>query len=188
MKVSREQVAYNRKLILDRASRLFRKKGFDGVGIVDIMKSAGLTHGGFYGHFRSKDQLIAESCADALTKTRENWENEARHHPDDPLGAVVRSYLTAAHRDDPATGCVFASVGAETARRRTIVRRPFTQEVRTNLVMLERFATESSKIARRKRAIATLAGMVGALILARAVDDESLSNEILSVAADGLDR
>ena len=130
MKVSRQQVAYNRKLILDRASMLFRKKGFDGVGIVDIMKSAGLTHGGFYGHFRSKDQLIAESCADALTKTRENWENEARHHPDDPLGAVVRSYLTAAHRDDPATGCVFASVGAETARRRTIVRRPFTQEVR----------------------------------------------------------
>ena len=187
MKVSRQQVAYNRKLILDRASRLFRKKGFDGVGIVDIMKSAGLTHGGFYGHFRSKDQLIAESCADALTKTRENWENEARHHPDDPLGAVVRSYLTAAHRDDPATGCVFAAVGAETARRRTIVRRPFTQEVRTNLAMLERFATESSKIERRKRAIATLAGMVGALILARAVDDESLSNEILSVAADGLD-
>ena len=77
MKVSREQVAYNRKLILDRASRLFRKKGFDGVGIADIMKSAGLTHGGFYGHFRSKDQLIAESCADALIKTRENWENEA---------------------------------------------------------------------------------------------------------------
>src|SRR5258708_26389505 len=160
MKVSREQGAYNRKLILDRAGRLFRKKGSGGVGIVDSRKSAGLTHGGFYGHFRSKDQLIAESCADALTKTRENWETEARHHPDDPLGAVVRSYLTAAHRDDPATGCVFASVGAEPARRRTIVRRPFSQEARTNLAMLERIATESSKIPRPNRAIPTLARIV----------------------------
>ena len=89
MKVTREQVEKNRKQILDQAGKLFREKGFDGVGIDDIMKRAGLTRGAFYGHFGSKDELIAKACAAALSKTRKNWENEATDNPKNPLAAVV---------------------------------------------------------------------------------------------------
>src|SRR5262245_28093262 len=100
MKVSREQVAQNRRRILDAASRLFRERGFDGVGVDTVMKDAGLTHGAFYGHFDSKEELIAHACAHALSETNDRWKDAP-----DPRRALAEFYLGAQHFDDVGGGC-----------------------------------------------------------------------------------
>src|ERR1700681_3074725 len=105
MKVTREQVAANRERIVEAAGTLFRKHGIDGVGVADIMKSAGLTHGGFYGHFASKDELAAQACEGAVAETVDTWTAAADQSPDQ-LGAFITSYLSARHRDDLGGGCV----------------------------------------------------------------------------------
>jgi TetR/AcrR family transcriptional repressor of nem operon len=181
MKVSREQVAEHRKRIVGAASRLFREKGFDGIGVADITKSAGLTHGGFYGHFASKGDLAEQACAEA--SKLDAWIALVEHARKNPLAAIISSYLSARHRDHPGTGCLFAALGPEVARQRGGVRRAFTDGLRTRLDFLATIATGRSKAAKRKKAIATMSGLVGALVLARAVDDPSLSDEILSAAA-----
>src|SRR5438045_9403050 len=99
MKVSREQAAQNRERILEVASRLFRERGFEGIGVADLMKEAGLTHGGFYGHFSSKDELIAEASARALTRSLAIWSTVAERATDDPMSASASAYLTGPHRD-----------------------------------------------------------------------------------------
>lgn len=182
MKVSRKQVAKNRQRILEVAGKLFRKKGFDGVGVADIMKSAGLTHGGFYGHFASKDELAAQAIAGAVAQTVDSWTALAGDRSPDQLGAFITSYLSPRHRDDPGGGCVLAALGADAARQRDAVRRAFTEGIRSVVAMLSMLATGRSNAARREKALATLAGLVGALTLARAADDPSLSDEILHAA------
>src|SRR5687767_15927798 len=111
MKVSREQAALNRERILEAAAQLFRERGFDGIGVADLMKEAGLTHGGFYGHFSSKEELIAEASARALTGSLAVWRKPAERAPDDPLSAVAGAYLTRRHRDNAGVGCPAAVVG-----------------------------------------------------------------------------
>src|SRR5215218_2291355 len=106
MRVSREQADKNREHVIDVASRLFRQRGFEGIGVADLMKEAGLTHGGFYGHFASKDDLIAEAAARALTRALANWSSVAERAPDDPLSAIADAYLTGPHRDNPGAGCL----------------------------------------------------------------------------------
>ena len=109
MKVSKEQMAENRERILETAAQLFREKGFDGIGVADLMKSAGLTHGGFYGHFASKDDLMAQATERALGKLHTAWAalaRDAAHNGQDPLGAVESAYLSARHRDAPGHGCL----------------------------------------------------------------------------------
>ena len=181
MKVSREQVAEHRRRIVGAAGKLFREKGFDGVGVADIMKSAGLTHGGFYGHFASKEDLIAQACAGAANV--DTWLAVTARAPKNPLAAIVSFYLSARHRDHPETGCLFASLGPEVARQRGGVRRAFTDGLRTRLDFLAEIVTGRSKAAKRRKAIATMSALVGALVLARAVDDLSLSDEILRATA-----
>lgn len=181
MKVSREQVAEHRRRIVGAAGKLFREKGFDGVGVADIMKSAGLTHGGFYGHFASKEDLIAQACAGAANV--DTWLAVTERAPKNPLAAIVSFYLSARHRDHPETGCLLASLGPEVARQRGGVRRAFTDGLRTRLDFLAEIVTGRSKAAKRRKAIATMSALVGALVLARAVDDPSLSDEILSATA-----
>src|SRR5436190_5640571 len=122
MKVSREQAAQNRERILDAAAQLFRERGFDGIGVADLMKEAGLTHGGFYGHFSSKDDLIAQATAGELTRSLGQWSKVAERAPGDPLAAIAAAYLTSAHRDDPGTGCVIAALGPDVARQSKPVR------------------------------------------------------------------
>jgi TetR/AcrR family transcriptional repressor of nem operon len=107
MKVSRDQVAENRRTILDAASRLFRERGYDSVTVAEIMKAAGRTHGGFYGYFPSKDVLIANALEDALSKQQE---------PTGDLADFAAGYLSAAHRDNRAGGCPTAALAAETIR------------------------------------------------------------------------
>ena len=176
MRVSREKAAENRERIVETASRMFREAGFDGVGLDAIMHAAGLTHGGFYRHFKSKDDLAAEAVAHALER---GAENQSRYTT---LGKVVSGYLSEQHSADRANGCAMAALGADMARQGQGVRRGLTAHVRGQLDRFVRLLKHGSAASRRKRAIATLAGMVGALTLARAVDDPALSKEILAVA------
>jgi TetR/AcrR family transcriptional repressor of nem operon len=177
MRVSREQAAENRARVVEAASRLFRERGFDGVGVDAIMKEAGLTHGGFYGQFKSKDDLAAEALATALEQGNEKLSRFT------DLGAYLSAYLSERHCADRAEGCGLAALGSDAARAGKGVRRALTAYVAGRLDWIAgRFG--GSAAARRKRAIATLSGMVGALILARAVDDSRLSKEILAAARD----
>ena len=183
MRVSREQFTENRQRILDVAAKLFREKGFEGIGVDGIMQEAGLTHGGFYGHFASKADLAAQACAVALGRSAETWKGLAQARPDTGLAEIARSYLSKRHRDNPGGGCVLAALGGEVARQSHAVRATVTNGVTARLGMLERVADRHSKSERREQAITTLSGLVGAMVLARLVDDSALSNEILTVAA-----
>ena len=179
MRVSRAEAAQNRERIIEVAAKLFREHGFDGVGVADLMKSAGLTHGGFYGHFASKEDLMAQACARALESSLGDLQQAAEHGGENAFSAVASAYLSPAHRDQPSEGCVLAALGAEAARRSSPVRGAFTQGVRSVVDALTRLAPGKSKRLQRERALATVASMVGALILARAVDDAELSDEVL---------
>ena len=182
MRVTREQAAAHRERILDVAGTLFREHGFDGIGVADIMKRAGLTHGGFYGHFASKDDLAAEITARVLG--REGWMQRLTRTANPSFADVVRNYLSPRHRDDPGRGCLFAALGSDVVRQPRSVRRAFTEGLRVRVETLRRLLPGGgSAAARRQKALATIAGLVGALTLARAVDDPKLSDEILEAAA-----
>jgi TetR/AcrR family transcriptional repressor of nem operon len=179
MRVSKEKSAETQRRILDVASAMFREKGFDGVGVADLMKGAGLTHGGFYGHFASKQDLAARACTRALEGSEERWTKLIDDAPDGSLGAVVSSYLSPRHRDHPGRGCAMAALGSDMARQEPSVRRAFTEGIKPLLATLERIVPGRGSAARRERALATMAGLVGALVLARAVEDPELSEEFL---------
>jgi Transcriptional regulator len=179
MKVSREQAASNRNRIVDAAAQLFRERGYEGIGVADLMKEAGLTHGGFYGHFASKEDLIAEASIRALTQSLAGWDKLAERSPEDPLAAIAETYLSRNHRDDPGAGCLLAALGPEVSRRGPAVRRAVTDYVRSACDVLTKMVPGKSKAARRQKVIATYATLVGAMVLARAVDDRALSQEIL---------
>ena len=179
MKVSREQAALNRERIVEVAARLFREKGYDGIGVADLMKNAGLTHGGFYGHFASKEDLMVEACQHALEKSLDGWRAKIASHPQGALPAIVDSYLTTRHRDAPGTGCPAAAMGVDVARMSPGARPAFAQATRQQFALLEGLMPDGRPEARRQQAITTFAAMVGAMVLARAVDDGALSQEIL---------
>ena len=182
MKVSREQAAQNRDRIVEAAARLFRERGYEGIGVADLMKEAGLTHGGFYGHFSSKDDLIAEASARALTESLVLWNEVADGASGDPLPAVAAAYLASEHRDNPGAGCVLAALGPDVSRQRPAVRRVVTDYVRSTVDLLAKVVPGKSKPARRQKAISTYATLVGAMVMARAVDNRELSQEILEAA------
>jgi TetR/AcrR family transcriptional regulator, transcriptional repressor for nem operon len=181
VRVTREQAAAHREKILEVAGTLFRERGFDGIGVADIMKRAGLTHGAFYGHFDSKDDLAAETTARVLS--REGWLQRMTGKADPSLGEVVRSYLSARHRDDAGHGCLFAAVGSDVVRQPRSVRRAFTEGLRLRVAAVQSVLPRRSAAAQRKHALATMASLVGAMILSRAVDDPKLSGEILEAVA-----
>ncbi len=182
MKITRAQAEANREAILASASRLFREHGIAGISIADIAGDAGLTHGGVYGQFASKDALADEACRNAFSRAL------ARHFPEsadsDVMLAYVRSYLTPRHRDDPGRGCVMAALGTDAARDGTALRRAFTEGVRGFIDAFTRAAgARTSRREARKQAAATLATLVGGLVLARATaDDPRLSDELLAGA------
>jgi TetR/AcrR family transcriptional repressor of nem operon len=178
MRVSREQAAENRERIVETAARMFREHGFDGVGVDAIMNGAGLTHGGFYGHFRSKDDLAAEAVKRALER---GVEKQSRYTK---LNDLVSGYLSGRHRADRANGCAVSALGADIVRQGEGVRGVVTAYVRGQLERLACLLRSGTAASRRRRAITTLAGLVGALTLARAVDDRALSEEILAVGRD----
>jgi TetR/AcrR family transcriptional repressor of nem operon len=184
MRVSRAEAEQNRERIIEVAAKLFRERGFDGIGVSDVMKSAGLTHGGFYGHFASKEDLMAQACARALQESLDALHREVERSGENALSAVASAYLSPAHRDRLGEGCALAALGAEAARRGSPVRGAFTRGVRSVADALTRLVPGKSKRQKRERALAIYASMVGALVLARAVDDAELSEEVLqSVSA-----
>jgi TetR/AcrR family transcriptional regulator, transcriptional repressor for nem operon len=185
MRVTREQAASNRLRIVESASLLFRKHGFDGVGVDDIARAAGLTHGGFYGHFTSKDDLAAEACAHEGVDPWASWMDAP---PSRRLETIVRNYLTPRHRDDRAAGCLFAALGSDVVRQPKAVRHAFTERFRSKVETLRSLVPGRSPAARRERALATMAGLVGALTLSRAVDDPKLAEDILDAAANTFGR
>ncbi|HJU70477.1 MAG TPA: TetR/AcrR family transcriptional regulator [Paucimonas sp.] len=179
MRVSRAEAAQNRERIIEVAARQFREHGFDGIGVAELMKSAGLTHGGFYGHFASKEDLMAQACARALEGSLDAMRQVAERDGGNALSVIASAYLSPLHRDRPGEGCMLAALGAEAARHGSPVRNAFTQGVRSAVDMLTRLLIGKSKRAKRERALAIYASMVGALVLARAVDDAELSDEVL---------
>lgn len=179
MKVTREQAAQNRERIVEVAAQRFRERGFEGVGIADLMKEAGLTHGGFYGHFSSKDDLIAEASARALKHSLALWSPLAKSTPSDPLAAIADIYLTSRHRDNPGVGCLLAALGPDVSRQGPVVRHTVTDHIRASFDLLTKLVPAKSKAAKRQKAISTYATLVGTMVMARAVDDPALSQEIL---------
>jgi TetR/AcrR family transcriptional repressor of nem operon len=173
MRVTREQAEGNREKIVAAAARLFRENGFDGVGIDDIMAQAGLTHGGFYRHFGSKQDLATEAVAHALAVSA------GRHQAQPSLDALLDAYLSPAHRDNTDGGCVFAALGSDIARGGAGPRRALTDALRARIARVSNWVKAGGAAARRRQAVTTVAAMVGALILARAVDDPDLSQEFL---------
>jgi TetR/AcrR family transcriptional repressor of nem operon len=179
--VTREQAAAHREKILEVAGTLFRQHGFEGISVADIMKGAGLTHGGFYGHFASKADLAAQTCA--RVREKDAWTERLAGTPHPSFEAVVRGYLSPRHRDDPGSGCLFAALGSDIVRQPRSVRRAFTEKLRLKVDALGKLLPGRSAAAARREALATMAGMMGALMLSRAVDDPTLSDEILKAAA-----
>lgn len=170
MKVSREQMARNRSRILMEAGRLFREKGFDAVSVAEVMKAAGLTHGGFYGHFASKDDLIAQTLAEILADTGPSGGN---------LSTWLDSYLSPRHRDNPAKGCPTASLAADTRLQGDAARAALTNGLRTQIDRMAAAIPGDTEDEKRRATIGNWAAMVGALVLSRAVDDPLLSDELL---------
>jgi TetR/AcrR family transcriptional repressor of nem operon len=182
MRVSREKAAENRETIVEAAGGLFREKGFSGIGVADIMQAAGLTHGGFYGHFQSKDDLAAEASRAVMARSAKSWTKTLEEHPDDALEVLVERYLSPKMRDDRSRSCIFASLGADAARQCKPVRKAFAEGLRPLIDVLTKLVPGASKVARRRKALAAMSQLVGAVVLARAVDDANFSDEILAAS------
>jgi TetR/AcrR family transcriptional regulator, transcriptional repressor for nem operon len=171
MRVSREQMSESRRSILEAAGRLFRERGFEAVTVAEIMNAAGLTHGAFYGYFRSKDELFAEALGEALTRTTTG--------PLADLATYAASYLSQTHRKDLAGGCPTAALAAETIRQAGGVRAEMTAGLKQQIERFSHVAPGRTGAQKRRAAIGSWAAMVGAMVLARASDDPSLSDEVL---------
>jgi len=182
MRVSREKAAENRERIIEAAGALFRERGFDGIGVADIMKAADLTHGGFYGHFDSKDDLVAQASRRAMARAAVNWDKVVAGAKSDPYAALLAHYLSPRHRDEPGQGCAFAALSGDAARCGKPVQTAFAQGLEPLIEIVAKAAPGRSKAARRRKAVATVAEMIGALILARAVGGSTLADEILDAA------
>ena len=176
MRKSRAEAAQTRKRIVTAAAAEFRKNGIVETGLSDLMKAAGLTHGGFYKHFESKDQLVAEATAEAVEMIIVFVANAASK------GLAAASYLSTRHRDNPATGCPLAAIGSELGRRdeetRAVATDGFLKLVE---IMAGQFGKLPPKEARR-RALSAVSTMIGALTMSRVVNDPKLSAEILREA------
>jgi TetR/AcrR family transcriptional repressor of nem operon len=178
MKVSKAQAQANRAHIVETASTLFRERGYDGVGIADLMGAAGFTHGGFYKHFGSKADLMAESAACGIAQTAALSAGVA-------TPAFVAYYLSRAHRDARATGCTMAALGADAARQPDAVRATFAAGIETLLAALQADQAHAASTEARARTLDLLAHAVGAIVMSRACPDDSpLADEILVACHD----
>ncbi len=199
MRLSKEQAARNRQSIIDTAARLFRERGIDGVGVADLMKEAGFTHGGFYNHFPSKEALAVEACGaayeGAIAGLKESLD-AGKGRPGAAFSRYVEKYLSPAHRDDASSLCPMAALAVDAGRQGEEVQAAYAQGLESVLAV---FADQLSRpesggkaedAAARERALRLASEMVGALVLSRAVADAnpSLSEDILRASRKGLGR
>jgi TetR/AcrR family transcriptional repressor of nem operon len=181
MRYSPEHKAETHARIVRKASVRLREKGAHGVGVADLMKEAGLTHGGFYAHFNSREALVIEAFGDAMDRSTARWRKAlAELAPEKRIAAIVDGYLTPQHRDDPGHGCVVPALGAEIARESPKTRKAFAAKLEQ---MVDVFADQISDVppkTARKRASAMLATLMGTLVMARIAGNSELSEDILS--------
>jgi TetR/AcrR family transcriptional repressor of nem operon len=184
MRVSKEQAAQNRQKILTAAARLFREHGISATGVDAITEDAGLTHGAVYSQFGSKEAIAAEALREALVGSKRRWQRLLeREGPSKTFPAIVAGYLSRNHRDFAGRGCAIAALGSEIAKQPVRVRDAFTAELKEALEFLATVMPRTGRSPGYDDAIVALASMAGALILARAVSDEGLSNRILKTTA-----
>jgi TetR/AcrR family transcriptional regulator, transcriptional repressor for nem operon len=182
MRVSRAQAEENRETVINVASRLFREHGFDGIGLKDLMKGAGLTQGGFYKQFSSKDDLAALASRRAMESATRRWSTAAAKSSD-PLQAIMEFYLSPGHLGEKADGCPLVALGSDAARQSEEVRRPFEDGIRAHFEVLDELMNDARNSNPSGKAMAMLSLMVGAVTLSRIMQDESMSQGILDAAA-----
>lgn len=179
---SQAEKAANHERIVNAASRRIRRDGLDNVSVAELMNQAGLTHGGFYRHFDSRDELVAEAVDAALAHGARRVQAAARLDRGDALDAIVDGYLSRLHRDKPETGCAVAALPTDIARCGRHAREAYSRQVRAYVEILTGLVPAPDG----DRAHLILASLVGALLLARAVEDRRLSDEILDSVARAL--
>ena len=182
---SRKEATHER--IVDTAARAIRRSGYDGAGVAEIMKEAGLTHGGFYAHFDSREEMLAEAADRAGADTVATLARvAAAAPPEQALKALLRAYLSKAHIESVETGCAVAALGSEMPRQATRVRRAATRRIKEMIDLVARQSPDWGQPGAHERALVTMATAVGALVLARAVDDPKLSNALREAALNHL--
>lgn len=189
MRQSKEAAARTRQRIVETAARAYRRQGLAGIGLADVMKEAGLTHGGFYKHFASKDAMVAEAIAHALAETGRSLQAAvAKAPPGEGLKALVAAYLTPVHRDRPEHGCALAALAAEAGRGDEAVRQALADGFRqlAGLVAAQLPPEGSDAKARQAAGEALASALVGTLMLARAMPDRAASDALLQRAAEAL--
>jgi TetR/AcrR family transcriptional regulator, transcriptional repressor for nem operon len=178
---ARKEATHER--IVEAAGRAIRRSGYSGTGVADIMKQAGLTHGGFYAHFASRDAMLAEAADRAGAETVATMERVAAAAPgEQALEAILRTYLSKAHVEAIETGCAVAALGSEMPRQAPKVRRAATRRIKEMIDLVGRQSPDWGQPGAHERALVTLATAVGALVLARAVDDPKLSDAVRQAA------
>jgi TetR/AcrR family transcriptional regulator, transcriptional repressor for nem operon len=187
MRYSREHKLETHARIVRKASVRLREKGAHGVGVADLMKEAGLTHGGFYAHFNSRDDLVIEAFTHAMDRSTERWRKLAEQATREKRFAmIVDSYLTSLHRDDPGRGCAIPTLGAEIARESSRTRRVFAGRLDQMIDILADQLPKLPRKAARKRAMAAMATMIGTLVMARVAGSGEFSDEILGAGREAL--
>src|SRR5258705_8520354 len=184
MGYSNAQKAKTHERIVKLASKRFREEGLAGIGIAELMKEAGLTVGGFYKHFDSRDHLVAEAVSSAFVGWKRRVEAAKSGGPPASYEKLIDEYLNEAHRDSPGTGCAFSALAPEIARSDKRTRALTSEQVRYDIQLIAALRPAKDKRTARSRAILTFSALVGAMSLARAVSDEALSREILKTVAE----
>jgi TetR/AcrR family transcriptional repressor of nem operon len=187
MRYSKEHKQETHERIVKKASVRLREKGAHGIGVADLMKEAGLTHGGFYAHFDSREALVIEAFNHAMDRATERWRSIAAETPPDKrLSTIVDSYLTAVHRDDPGHGCAVPTLGAEIARESPKTRKAFSAKLEQMIDMMADQMLDVSPRTARKQAMATLATMMGTIVMSRIAGSGELSDEILGAGREAV--
>jgi TetR/AcrR family transcriptional repressor of nem operon len=183
-RASRAQMNQNRLAIEAASARLFREQGLKGISVDELMAAAGLTHGGFYGHFESKDALAAIACANAFEQSAARWRERSQGRPDPSaaLKAIVDAYLSLRSRDDPGDSCPATALAADVAREPAgkPIHETFTAGIQALLGVLQSLGEPGE--AGRQRALVQLSTLVGALLLARATRADGISGDFLEAA------
>src|SRR6266516_6611326 len=187
MRYSKQHKQETHARIVKKASVRLREKGAHGIGVADLMKEAGLTHGGFYAHFDSREALVIEAFAYAMDRSTERWRKVAEQTaPDKRLATIVDNYLTPVHRDDPGHGCAVPTLGAEIARESPKTRKAFAAKLEQMIDMLAAQIPELPRKAARKQAMAVIATLMGTLVLARVAGNGEFSEEILGAGREAV--
>ena len=181
MRYSKEHKQETHARIVRKASVRLREKGAHGIGVADLMKEAGLTHGGFYAHFDSREALVIEAFGYAMDRASEHWRNmTAEIPPEKRLAAIVDAYVSAAHRDDPGRGCAVPTLGAEIARESAKTRKAFAAKLDQMIDLVADQIPDVPRKTARRLAMGTMATMMGALVMSRVAGSGELSDEILA--------